>query len=289
MSKKFAPKFVQLLRKNECRKILRLLGLRPQDDVTTQNNVTNLFTYSPSHLFTSKKAAFTLAEVLITLGIIGVVAALTLPSVIQSHQKQVTVNKLKKVYSVLSQVVTRAYAENDSSLGNLAGTAVSADKTKEFFNTYWLPYFKSPNIAKDGKSLYSDLAPYYSLNGNRSNTKAYYTSYGGARILYSTADGFIMYVEIMDWSRDENGNQIAIYYPTADVIVDINGLKGPNTWGRDVFKFKVNFEKNKVIPTGMDYTTETINSNCSKNSSGGSYCAAKIVKDGWKIADDYPW
>ena len=51
-----------------------------------------------------RKIAFTLAEVLITLGIIGVVASLTLPSVIQNYKKQVTVNQLKKAYSTLGQV-----------------------------------------------------------------------------------------------------------------------------------------------------------------------------------------
>ena len=49
------------------------------------------------------KFGFTLAEVLITLGIIGVVAALTLPSLVTNYQKQVTVNKLKKFYNGLEQ------------------------------------------------------------------------------------------------------------------------------------------------------------------------------------------
>ena len=51
----------------------------------------------------ARKGAFTLAEVLITLGIIGVVAALTLPSLIQNHHEQVLENKLKKMYSTISQ------------------------------------------------------------------------------------------------------------------------------------------------------------------------------------------
>ena len=63
---------------------------------------TNLFTHSPIHLFTLKRAAFTLAEVLITLGIIGVVAALTLPTVISNYKKQVTVPKLQKAYSTIN-------------------------------------------------------------------------------------------------------------------------------------------------------------------------------------------
>ena len=48
----------------------------------------NLFSYSPIHLLTSKKVAFTLAEVLTTLGIIGVVATMTLPMLICFNDKQ---------------------------------------------------------------------------------------------------------------------------------------------------------------------------------------------------------
>lgn len=57
------------------------------------DKVYSLFT---SH-FSLKKAAFTLAEVLITLGIIGVVAAMTMPSLIQNYQEKATVTKLKNV------------------------------------------------------------------------------------------------------------------------------------------------------------------------------------------------
>lgn len=53
------------------------------------------------------KKAFTLAEVLITLGIIGVIAALTLPGLIQGYRKKVTETALKKAYSQLSQALER--------------------------------------------------------------------------------------------------------------------------------------------------------------------------------------
>jgi prepilin-type N-terminal cleavage/methylation domain-containing protein len=235
----------------------------------------------------ARSNAFTLAEVLITLGIIGVVAALTLPSVIQSHQKQVTVNKLKKVYSTLSQVVARSYAENGSPFENLSGEVVTFNKTKEIFETYWLPYFKSPIVAENWKPFYSTIEPYYLLKGEKT-TARYYTDYQYGRILFSTADGFIIYIHIMEWNKDENGEKFALYISNARVTVDINGLKGPNTFGKDVFIFVTDFEKNKVYPYGMDWTAEIIDRNCNKNSTG-ELCAAKIVKDGWKIADDYPW
>ena len=54
-----------------------------------------------------KFVGFTLAEVLITLGIIGVVAALTLPSVIQKYQKKVTVERLKNIIASCPNVRKR--------------------------------------------------------------------------------------------------------------------------------------------------------------------------------------
>ncbi len=72
----------------------------------------------------------------------------------------------------------------------------------------------------------------------------------------------------------------------ASVIVDINGIKPPNTYGKDVFKFDINFEKGVVKPICSNDETDDINQNC-KNS--GSCCAAKIIRDGWEISDDYPW
>lgn len=59
-----------------------------------------------------KGYGFTLAEVLITLGIIGVVAALTLPNLLVNYRKTVTVNKVKKFYSMMSQATNASMAEN---------------------------------------------------------------------------------------------------------------------------------------------------------------------------------
>ena len=60
----------------------------------------------------NKKFAFTMAEVLITLSVVGVVAVLTLPSVIQKQQEKITVNRLKSAYSIISQAFARTISEN---------------------------------------------------------------------------------------------------------------------------------------------------------------------------------
>ena len=74
----------------------------------------NLFTYSLTHLLTSKKAAFTLAEVLITLVIIGVVAAMTIPTLISDYQEKVTITKVATAYSILSNAWQMSLVESGS-------------------------------------------------------------------------------------------------------------------------------------------------------------------------------
>ena len=86
------------------------VGVHPVSEAHSKH----LFPYSPINLFTFKKAAFTLAEVLITLGIIGVVAAMTIPTLIANYQEKVTITRLKEAYSMLSQAYQFAVNENGS-------------------------------------------------------------------------------------------------------------------------------------------------------------------------------
>jgi prepilin-type N-terminal cleavage/methylation domain-containing protein len=231
---------------------------------------------------------FTLAEVLITLGIVGVIASLTMPTLFQSYQKQVVVNRLKKVYSVLSQATLMPYGESNGIYSDLLGIGgnTSGDKTEKFFTNYWLPHFSSPNIAND--SFYSDTDAYYRLDGNKVGIRII-TSYANDRVSYSTSDGTIYTVFIKTTSsKDENNTERYEYSSSMNIYVDINGTKNPNTLGKDVFIFTADFTKNQVIPYGADLDEETINNNCNKNSSGTT-CATKIINAGWKIAEDYPW
>ena len=91
--------------------------------VSFWENVTHLFSYSPIHFFTSKtlvgkevsklvrKAAFTLAEVLITLGIIGVVAAITIPTILSKIDDRQNIVRWKKMYSVINQAFLETIEE----------------------------------------------------------------------------------------------------------------------------------------------------------------------------------
>ena len=80
------------------------------------------------------KKAFTLAEVLITLGVIGIVAALTMPALIVNYQKKVLETRIKKFYSVLNQVNSLRTADDTSLDRTMITTDRNAVEGEEFFN-----------------------------------------------------------------------------------------------------------------------------------------------------------
>ncbi len=91
--------------------------------------------------------AFTLAETLITLAIIGVVAALTMPALISNHRKHVVETKLKRFYSTMNQCIIRSELENGSKENwnfefSLSGKGFDEDVLEKFYNTYYKKYLK---------------------------------------------------------------------------------------------------------------------------------------------------
>ena len=220
------------------------------------------------------KKAFTLAELLIVLGTIGVVAALTMPTLIASYQKQVTVTQLKKAYSVLNQALMRSEVANGPMEYWKEGKTLGAEA---YMTKYWLPYFEVVKLCKTPQQCGHDSnGPYYSLNGSKNSHTFSLSSY---RIPFLTKDGMVYTIGVT------SGNN---YDPDASVWVDLNGARKPNTYGKDLFIFERVLGGKGILPKGYDKTDVEINSNCSKTGSG-NYCAAKIIRAGWKIEADYPF
>ena len=225
--------------------------------------------------FFKKANGFTLAEVLITLGIIGVVAAMTLPTLITNYQKRATVAKLKRAYSVIKQAYLMSYDQ----VGDPAADEAFAMGANNYFKTYWAPYIKG-TVCKSYKECgYNSGAPWIKANGTALPTGVV----AGGRTTFYTTDGVLYVVFISGWGSIGD-------VPISYVLCDINGAKKPNQLGKDVFYFqRIADEKgNDMQPYGYNNSDATINSNCSTRGSG-MYCAEKIRRDGWKILKDYPW
>ena len=212
--------------------------------------------------------AFTLAEVLITLGIIGTVAAITIPNLILEQRKRGDVVKVKKIYSTLSQATLRAMAENGpvSSWGVLDGSDSDINKV---YN-YYKPYLK---IAKDCGNNGVDITCWnktFSL-ANIVGLYAFEHAEGGNDRVFELPDGTSISLDMFS-STETFGVDGLINVPV--FFVDINGPKTPNQFGKDVFAF-VTSDKG-LLPSGKDNQSASCTKTNNSNTSGID-CAAKVL------------
>jgi len=240
------------------------------------NNVKHLFTYSLINLFTPKKnAAFTLAEVLITLGVIGVVAALTIPGLMTAHKKHVTAAKLKRAVSEINQAIRLSENEN--------GQVENWDKSlpdEEFVNTYFRPYIKIMQLCKTPTECgYNSDSPWYYMNGGQG---VYNSPNNVGRVSFLSMDGILYtYAKNTDSETIMQDNDKTI-------IIDINGEQKPNQFGRDIFFFYRDEDADSILPYGHNLSRAVINSSCSKTGDG-LRCAVLVKENGWEFPNNYPW
>lgn len=238
------------------------------------------------HSIAPSRIAFTLAEVLITLGIIGVVAAITIPMLITKHQKMITVSRLKEAYSIISQAMLLAQRDHDEpkfwTLHSGSSISIREQATKDFCETYIVPYLTGAKV--EGWKTVKDIGVtngYVALNGKpiaNGNLKA-------------SSHGYVIELnnqQILYYSYDNSSTGIL---EGMDVYVDINGKKGPNMFGKDAFLFYYNMSAGKIVPYSGGRDIETVkNTLCIKNAEWGSItCGLLIAEAGWQIKDDYPW
>ena len=232
-------------------------------------------------LQTSKTVAFTLAEVLITLGVIGVVAAVTLPTVIKKYQVKTTVSKLKKIYSILDQSARRAIDENGTP--DLWGRADgnNFDSSKIIYDKI-SPHLKIiKNCGSENGCFFEGM--YKKISGGDWHNVDETTS--SLRLYkFILADGTSVYIQNRTSDCSEGANDGTT--PQAKSIcaffgVDINGKRKPNQFGKDLFIFQLT--KYGVIPRGGSYSDASASSSFSENclinssSSNGWACAAWVV------------
>jgi len=215
--------------------------------------------------------AFTLAEVLITLGIIGIVAALTMPALVGKYKKRQTITHLQKVYTTLNQ----ALKLSEATYGPYEywETGYNTD-IFEYYEKYWYPHFKIlKSCNTEYKCGYKSRSPWQNIDG--SNSLVTFASQT-MRIPFITADGTLISISVAA------GNTLL---PNSQIFIDLNGSKNPNTLGIDVFWLE-RVKGKGILPDCYNYTEADIDDNCKTI---GNCCFAKIIKDGWQIKDDYPW
>ena len=291
---------------NKCEQMLRRGGV-----------TTLLASNSSCEKTQSCHAAFTLAEVLITLAIIGVVAAMTIPTLVADYKQKQTIVKLQKTYSVLKNAFELSRVDNGdfSSWSWNHLPTDNAERCNYFLNKYLFPYIKT---AKKCIPLTSEC---FAESAKRLD---------GTVMWFSTSEqiGFVLNdgTTIQSWTGGDN------YQPHAWFFVDTNGLKSPNILGKDIFAMyfttsspllsygDVDEDSNEYnekgtfsYPIGLSLygenfgltieemlspsirikdtvtqdTIEPINITCSTKGSG-RICGALIKLNGWEIPEEYP-
>ena len=235
----------------------RFFGFHPQNDI-------------------AKKAAFTLAEVLITLGIIGVVAAMTLPTVINNTRNKQLETALKKSYSALSQVTMRVINEDFG--GYL--DANSAYMLKDYFVKYYngskvcVSNDRPGGCPPAGTSVCDFMVQNY-----KNFTGKVSAACVGNDALTNTIDGTTVYFDTPNWNADVPESVAGKII----IVIDVNGWqKRPNMLGHDMFMFQIT-DKGKLLPMGANdndvYPADEYCSLTSNTNTNGYGCAAKALLD----------
>ena len=217
----------------------------------------------------NRKTAFTLAEVLITLGIIGIVAALTLPSLIQSYREKETVAKLKKTYSILNQAMVNAVNEYGTLNTWGLGVGDSPEGAKLIQDRIFTPNLKIMDYCEKLSSCVGGK-PYKYITGTVHIS--YNNNWRYRRLIL--ADGSTLIYSVSP--NNCNSDTPRAWTGCAVVTIDVDGYyKGPNTFGKDTFSFNV--MKNRIIPFGTQEENPNFQTSCNTKNTYGSACTAWVV------------
>lgn len=228
------------------------------------------------------KKAFTLAEVLITLGIIGVVAAMTLPTVIANYKKQVMATQAKKGYNIIMNMMAKIQADEGAS--NIYSSSLFTDGVcsngreqnceEQYGNPSKLEKIitKYLNVVKTCKGAECNISydMYNYINNHKFITSSSWKSTMGTLYDWSTAQGFY------------TNDGMIIYVipggygvPVLTFAFDTNGEKGPNIEGRDFFCIQ-------KCADGTEYYNLHQNE-CGGNDKDTRFPLGYLMSNGWKM------
>lgn len=283
------------------------------------------------------KRGFTLTEIIITLGIIGVVAALTVPTLVENGRNKANAAKLSVVISSLDNAFssmitkegvsdlygTKAWAVIQGTEWSGEGSnwgavndanqinASSGDEQVSAFVGYVGQYLNVSGFEKVNEATYytnnGTTGPYsLSSNGAKGDTTT-----GNPGVSVELKNGAVMFIRAFangdndtKNTQDEIDAVIAaggsLMSCAADISIDVNGVDGPNTYGRDIFSGYLGSDGIFYPSGGADvsiYNKGNTDNVWNKSSSGdwaclpeqsvvvnaGRGCTARLVEEGFKM------
>lgn len=228
------------------------------------------------------KKSFTLAETIITLTIVGIIAALTIPNLLRKYSDHADIVRVNEAYSILDNALKMAIADkgpienwdwpnpkvqyNDNNSSYLAKVLSEHLKVEKICDSYIMGKWEN--------KCFNDLSGYYyNLLGNFASGNGTVTSRRGQMIL---VNGMRLYINSNTTDGSYNGE-------FGSITVDINGKKTPNRLGYDVFSFKIgrNGLTKKAIGWWATYDSSSCNiTNTAATQLGGISCSYWIYYKG---------
>lgn len=269
----------------------------------------------------NSKVAFTLAEVLITLGVIGIVAAITLPQLVHNYQKSVLLNSFKREYAAYNEGFRQMLAAEgvdrfEDTQFYMAVKDAPDDQTdarvhKEYMEKYFksivhVPYstqvsqgFLSGNTIATGdecKKWVGKGSAWSLMKDSKHRCQ------GLRQEIFKSANGSMIRMALFPNSYDDLPQaEGSLKHPVGEFTLDVNGEKGPNQFGRDAFEFVIGqngmlyplFGKDWYLYANAKNGSDTPNvywktcapkytANCTDpNFIHGAGCGARIIEEGW--------
>ncbi len=235
-----------------------------------------------------KSSGFTLAEVLITLGLIGVVAAITLPALIQNNKNKEVEARLKKIYSIMNQAILMSEKDNGPKeywsfcdFGEDTNTE-NTSSCRQHFDKYILPYIKYTKTEEFTAAGRYNLAIYFSdgsvLIGKMHPSLVDYYFYPNGKNFKK--DEFMTVSDDGTETRKMCGTTF-FAFEFSPILNDKNSK----------FHYRKGFEPYKRALNELtveELTGSNVNA-CTKNANYKVWCTALIQLNGWKIPNDYPF
>lgn len=204
------------------------------------------------------KKGFTLAEILITVSIIGVIGALTTPILLKKYEKQRWIDGYKTTYSILNQATKIIATENGGSLDG----AWNPDSYEEMYFQYKKHIKHIKHLENEGMAGITFASEYKTLDN-----EAFSLDFNYSLVLSSGAS-------VTFHTVSNSGSVISV------IFIDINGKKEPNQLGKDFFMFNVDYAHAMLMPLPEDLTENEFAEYCSDDltSGMGTSCGVRILR-----------